>query len=530
MNLMRTRSLMTMILAIVPCSIAFGDEAQELFDSVFTANVKAALATRDTKDDLAVAEEMVSTAKTSANLPKLLTLLCDQAFALAQKDPGGQATALAAMQLVIEHVPAQRAAAHDKITDLRQRAFTRGKPAERAAAGEALIEALLAAADERAQAKDTAGEVGYLRRANPVAAAVKSPKADSIADRLDDLVRRQRVTEQVARLKEQLLADATDAAKAADLVTMLIVDLDNPATTTSYLVLLKDETLKKRAILAQKATGELTETEALELGDWYRALSDKAESTGKRNTLSRAIGCYRRYIEAHASTDIAGKKAELLLKEVEDKLARLGAAASIRPDATRPKANDWIDLLKAADAKDALQGKWTVQSGVVVGPSDWGARLALPVVAKGDYQLRVKFVRKSGSDSFNLILPLGDASAISVIADGWPRDGGMSVLSLIGKGNRGPGDVLIQKGIKFTNGKAHVMEATVKSKDGKASVAIELDGKPFLHWTGDPADVKSPPPWNVPEKGQIGIGSSSSVYEIGAIQLKMLSGEAKMLR
>jgi len=139
--------------------------AQEAFDSVFSADVQRVKAGRDPKAVVELAARMLATAKESKSQPAFQGVLCEKAYELAAPYPAGQALAVEAMTLLAACVPEKALQSADSIAELRQRQFEAARGEDRAKAGEAVLDALLKAADLRVQAGAVADAAAGYKRA-----------------------------------------------------------------------------------------------------------------------------------------------------------------------------------------------------------------------------------------------------------------------------------------------------------------------------------------------------------------------------
>jgi len=372
--------LLIVLLAVAltgPAPLRGEDDANASFRLLFGDKFNQALATSAVTDDLALAAEIVTAAKTLTQSPKLLALLCDRAYQLGLKDPEGYEAAAGAMSLLIEHVPERAAEGHDKLVDVRQKSFVRAKPDQRVAMGQALIDAMIAAADARldqggtistdaatAGAPDAAAAIGLYRRAGTVAAQIKSDSAALLKAKLDAALVAERTEKQVDALRTRVLENAGDTASAEQLVRLLIVDLDRPAAAQKYLNHVKDADLKKHMVLAAKPVGELAEADAQSLGAWYRTQSTQAkEPLVKAAMLARAAACFEQFLAVHTAEGLPRTTVNLALEDVKRALAKLAEAGAAPPRvASAPKV---IRLFNGKDLthwkpENAKQSNWTV--------------------------------------------------------------------------------------------------------------------------------------------------------------------------
>lgn len=348
-------------------STGFSDDAKSIFDSLFDAKIKAVSATGDRSDDVALAKEMLALAKTSANQPVMVTLLCDAAHDLAARHADGSATAAEAMTLLAETVVEKRSAARDKLILLLSRQSSIGKPEEREAASESLIALLATMGDEKLSERNYSEAVADYRRATTIAQQKKSESLDDMKSKLDFALSRDRTTKQLSRLEETLLKNANDAATAQEIVRLYVIELDDPAAAGPYLTRTKDEGLSRLIPLAAQEIDALNANDALQLGEWYRSQIKSLKSPEAAPAIERTRHYLRRFLTLHTTDDLLRTKATALLNEIE----AAAKAAAFNPrlteleidiPATRVGSNpvEVADVRKGSTVKIIpISGSWT---------------------------------------------------------------------------------------------------------------------------------------------------------------------------
>ncbi len=306
-----------LFLLAVTVTPATAQSDQETFRSLYEGRIKSVTATPDRTDDVALANELLAVARTISGQEAMLTLLCDAAYDLAGRSPGGYATAVEAQQLLAEEVRGRRADAHEKLTAILTRQLATGPAEERERAGVSLIELLLVIGEEQAGMKSFAQAQAAFRRAVTVAAQMRSPMAETARSRLEWAVAQDRSLKQLARLDERLLKDANDHETAREIVMIHVMDFDDPAAAQAYLSRVKDEQLASLVALASKSIDALESDQAMTLGDWYRAASAMPQHRFSATPLARAEKYYRRYLNVEYSANVQRTKAELMLKEIQ---------------------------------------------------------------------------------------------------------------------------------------------------------------------------------------------------------------------
>ena len=202
----------------------------------------------------------------------------------------------------------------------------------KAKAGEALIEALKALADAQAAAEDVDGAGATLKQALTVATTIKSESKAAIQAQLAGLAPQQQAEKQIAALKAKMEKDPQDAASRKEIVRLYLVEMNNPAEAAKFVDETLDEATRKYVPAAAKPLEEAPELACNELGDWYRGLADEATAPASKGAmLHRAKAYYERFVDLHKMDDLARVGATLMIKKIDDALARLGPAAEGRP-------------------------------------------------------------------------------------------------------------------------------------------------------------------------------------------------------
>ena len=327
------------------------DDPQEVFKSLYGEKIAAVTATAARNDDVALAKQLLDGAKVAANNPPLLALMCQAVYDLGTRHADGYVAAGDAMRLLMDAVPAQKAAARGKLLDLYNKQIVAATKENKSKFGDEAIALLATAATEEEKQGRLDEAAAVCRRAIAVAASVNSTKLPGLRARAAALAERDRQGKRINQLKEKLLEDARDAASAEELVRLLAIDRNDPAAASAYLSFLPDGPLKTNVALAARPVAELSEAQCLTLGEWYHGLAMKEKTA--THLWSRAESSLARYLERHATIDLSRTKAELLLKETRLGLAKAAMGADplvVHPGITLLEAkyglNDtWIDIV-----------------------------------------------------------------------------------------------------------------------------------------------------------------------------------------
>ncbi len=356
------------------------DDAKSVFDSLFNARIRSVSGTADRADDVALAKEMLALAKTSANQPALIALLCDAAHDLSARHADGYAIAAEAMTLLAEKVVEKRSSARDRLITLLFRHSSTGKPEEREIASESLIALLITMGDEKFNEKQYAEAAADYRRATTIAQQKKSESLGDMKAKLDLALSRERTMKQLSRLEETLLKNANDAATAQEIVRLYVIDLDAPAAAGPYLTRAKDERLSRLIPLAAQEIHALGANDALQLGEWYRSQIKSLKSPEAAPAIERTRRYLCRFLTLHTADDLLKTKATALLNEIE---AAAKAAAfnprltelEIEVPATQIEGNpvEVANVRKGSTVKVMpISGSWAKGNGSKAGKyADW---------------------------------------------------------------------------------------------------------------------------------------------------------------
>ena len=371
--------------------------------------------------------------------------------------------------------------------------------------GEPIVEACLRRADAKAGLLDFAAAKAACREALEIAEAAGAISEGRVAAKL---ARLDRLASALGRLN-QLAARLKTARDNRDLRDRLIrtalVELDSPSAAAAYLDDRCDETLRRRVGLAARDPAGLAHEELLATAKWYRQLAAGAGQRDKAAMLRRA----RNYLSLR----------ERRLRKTADETAAV--VEGIDGELARQTSTEWTDILPHVHTRvHRVSGEWTADGKALrVAPAEF-ARLAVPVVPRGDYELVADFVRKTGAGDVNFILPVGSTGVLFTLDDNHGQSGFQLVDGKDLPKPDGPHDL--------ANDRAHRFEATVRRRGDQASIRIRLDGKDYMRWQGPVRSLSVRGSWAVSEKGTFGLGAHQSTVEFSRLRLRMLSGRAEL--
>jgi tetratricopeptide (TPR) repeat protein len=502
-------------------SSASADEALDAFNSLYGDEVKRVSATTGGADDAALAAKLLEAARTPGNPPVLVAVLCENAYELAMRDSGGYATALAAMELLVEKSPAKKAACAPKIMAAQVKMFSVAKGDEKASLGEKLLESFAAAADAQVEAGDIDGAVESARQALGIAVAVGSPAKADIQARYGALYGRQQKQKQLATLKARVEVNPQDAAARKELLRLYLVDMNNAAEAAKLLDATADETTRRLLPEAARPLDEVPEAVCAPLGDFYRGLADQTTAAAVKGAmLARARAYYQRFIELHAAEDLTRTTATLALAKVEESLAAL--PAGVAPQSATGK---WTDCMPLVDPdRHTVMGTWRTKGAAIRCDevrSKW-ARIMIPVVPEGAYELEVALMRSGGKDTVGINLPMGTTSCFLALVQGNNQAVGMDRIY-----DKGPRDSEFSvRPVSWENDREYVAAVKVLPRGDEMEVLVTLDGKPYFKWRGPAKALKSGYGELSKLKSPV-VCTYSSALEVRRARLRMISGELK---
>ena len=496
---------------------AWAEDAARMFDSLFGQEVKRVKATRGYEDDQKLAGDLLGVAEKRKQDTALVEVVCRTAWDLARKTPAGFPTAVKAMELLAECIPAKAPECRGEILSVRRRQYGAARGAERTCAAEALIQALQAVAEDKIQAKDYTEALKLLRQAAAMAGAMRLPVLAELQAKVRKVAAWELARRQIVQMEARLKADPKDGFARRRIIELYLVELDDPAGAARFVDEESDERLKTYIPLAAKDAQDLADQACLELAQWYLSLADKATTHGKITVLVRARTYYQSFLAKHEKTDLSRTKASLALEKIEAELSRL--------DPTPEVAAKWIDVLKLVDpGKHAVAGKWT-RSGSKVGTQQAArqSRIGIPVAPKGDYELKVQFVRRQGDNDVNMILPAGKTSVMLMLSNDHGKASGLSNVD----GKYCEANETRTSG-KLSNGKLYLIHVTVKTKDDQAEIHATMDGQKLVDWSGPLSRLSNSRYWQLPNPQILGLGlDTGNTGYFQSAQLRMLSGKAE---
>jgi hypothetical protein len=291
------------------------------------------------------------------------------------------------------------------------------------------------------------------------------------------------------------------------------VDLDNPAEAARHVEGIEDPSLRKYVPGAARPFAEAPEAACLELAEWYRALGDGAPAGAKAAMYARAEAYLERFLDVHSFDDLDRTRAAALLEKVDAALDKAQAA-------------QWIDLMPLVDPKKhAVRGQWERQGTgmAIVRWTDFG-RLMIPAVLHGGYDMRVCFTRTSGQGIVGIIVPAGPAGIQLIM--GYQNCYGLGELG----GRDAASNQTTVRPCKIENNRTYDVRIKVRLEGKEAAIRVAIDGKDIIRWRGPLSALSPRAAYKQPNAACVGIGVLWTHAAFKNARLRMLTGQARLIR
>jgi hypothetical protein len=259
---------------------------------------------------------------------------------------------------------------------------------------------------------------------------------------------------------------------------------------------------------------------------------DVAKEAEARDTWEKIAD----YIREHGVNRITAKPISKALDVFDEKYGDTAFASSVQVQVDRlrlrvgpgeaPKLLGNINLVRRIDIeRDRLHGVWHIKDGALQVQPVARAGMTLPVVPKGDYELRLEVTRVKGRDSFNVGLPVGDKNVMLVI-DG--ERGTISGIENIEGRRFYQTDIALKRGLLVNDHRYRIL-VTVRTRDDQVRINVQLDGLPILTWQGEERELSTPGGWPLKHLSAFYVGAQNSGYIFHSVSLKMLTGSAELM-
>lgn len=197
--------------------------------------------------------------------------------------------------------------------------------------------------------------------------------------------------------------------------------------------------------------------------------------------------------------------------------ATLFVAPSHRANAAE---GTWESLIPAIDpGRAGVVGNWRKAGDSLTVNAVEGARLALPLVPRGEYDLRTTFTRRTGQHSIGLIVVQGGRQVVFEV-DAWGSHlAGFQNIS----GRTIRENPTRREGYRLENGRRYTM--TVEVRNG--SLRGLLDGREVAMHRTSGGDLSLQDLWRMPDSRQLGLVAWQSDTTFHSVDLRMVNGTAE---
>jgi hypothetical protein len=134
---------------------------------------------------------------------------------------------------------------------------------------------------------------------------------------------KRRALASLAVMKARLAADPGSQPLAKEIVRLYVVELEDPASAAAFADQTGNVELKKLLPLLAKPVESLGEAQCLALGEWLAEIAPPSSQSGRKRAFLRAAAYLQQFLKTHTAGDPARLKADLTLKDINNKLAEI---------------------------------------------------------------------------------------------------------------------------------------------------------------------------------------------------------------
>jgi len=280
----------------------------------------------------------------------VLAELCEKAYELGSKAPAGYDHAVAAMRLLAQRLPEKERACWEKRLQIAQRRYARATRFARVEAGEHILILLIRRAEKAHRAGDYDEALLLLRKAFPVARAIRSPTGRDVLAMQKYLAGRSRFAGLARAVEARLKGRPDDRASRQTAIRLYLTELDLPQRAAALLTPDVDEATRTYLPLVARPVDQLDPNVCVELGSWYRSLAARASPDGKLLCAHRAARYCRHAAGKLAPGGIEWTRARLALQDLNAALAGVRNRYPFRPATSALRS----DLLARGRARNRL--------------------------------------------------------------------------------------------------------------------------------------------------------------------------------
>ncbi len=197
------------------------------------------------------------------------------------------------------------------------------KPATRPTSSPSLA-GLIAQADKHESAGQYAQAAKYARAALANVGKGDAKRIPQIRKQLKRLTRRLGSARRLATMSAALAKRPEDLAIRERIITLCVVELDNPKMALKFINEDVDQILQTYVPLAAGKLSEIGEASCRELAAWYLSHLKKPLGIGRIGMLRRVAAYYDRFLQLHKSVDDEHRHATQQRQSAVRSLAEMG--------------------------------------------------------------------------------------------------------------------------------------------------------------------------------------------------------------
>lgn len=179
-----------------------------------------------------------------------------------------------------------------------------------------------------------------------------------------------------------------------------------------------------------------------------------------------------------------------------------------------------VNVLTVADVdSEIFGGAWERQPNGVRVFAPTIASMALPVVLKGNYEVRVHFTRVEGDGPVCVLLPVGGRQVMLLFGQ---SEEGVSGLQWI---DREPARVnkTCTEAVVIENGKQYTIDVKVLLTDQEAQIDAAFQGRWIVRWAGDISALSVRKPWWRPDIQSLSLGAAKAEIIFHSVMVNHLT-------
>lgn len=445
-------------------------EERQVVDALFRDKITAVRRSRDQEDDATLIAEMMQTAAQIPDSPGAQWLIYTTAIELGMSTDAFASAIEAAMERRALF-PGTAETTDESLLALMQEAYRGSRREERDAIADPYMALLLEMGRSAESSEETVRAAVFYREGATVARAVRSPMEETFADHVARLSAIEALGNRIRTLANALETNPRNVSAAEELTMLLVLERRDLVAAAEYVELTRDPDLIDVIKMGTAGADEIDAPGALRVGDWFYRLSE----TNEEHTtylLTQAIAYYERFLSVYGRED--GLRSRV---------------AQIRGDAV-----DRLDAINQS-AEEALRGTWrdglalvnprvhTIGEGSILARNGRlfcdHAGFVVPVVPGPAYDLRFTVELDEGEDGIVVYLPVGERGAVFQFSR-WNH----TRTQIDGVGRTDEPQFMLTPGRE-----AQVQVAVVVLGEGRARIAVEIDGESCLQWEGAQRDL-----------------------------------------